>query len=372
MITGEIVEDFTREVWCLLGLPFDAVDIEQTAEKIFQAAADNRQCVVSTPNLNFAVTALSDSEFRDTVIFSELSLLDGMPLLWVARFLGLGVTEKVSGSDLFDHICSEENQDNVNLSVFFFGGEEGAAKVASENMNSGKGAVSCEGYLNPGFGPIDSLSSPEIISKINHSRADFLVVALGARKGQLWIERNRTKLNIPVISHLGAVVNFAAGKVRRAPRWMQLSGLEWIWRILQEPTLWRRYWSDGLVFLHLVFAKILPYALWKKIYSQRYLVDQGWVEVHVESGPNKSTISISGSCFHDTLEPLRAVFSEQVENSRNVIVNLAAVPMVDAAFLGLCLVLKKHVNRAGGKLSFSGLNPKVIRVFHWNCVEFLL
>lgn len=365
-------EDFNREVWCLLGLPFDAVTMECASVQVRRSVATGQQCVISTPNLNFVVSALGDSEFRNSVIDGELSLLDGTPLLWIARLLGLGVTEKVSGSDLFDYMSRRTKSESGKFSVFFFGGEGETAQLACENLNTGKKGVTCAGYLNPGFGPIEALSSPEVIKQINQSQADFLIAALGAKKGQFWITRNRSTLNIPVICHLGAVINFSAGSVRRAPRWMQQSGLEWIWRIAQEPNLWRRYWFDGLIFLSLVFTKVLPYALWNKINRKEYLGDLRPVEVKVDAGPEKATISISGNCLHDTIEPLRAVFVEQAGGLKNVVVDLSAVSMIDGAFLGLCLMLCKQVNRVGGKLSFSGLNSKVTQIFRWNCVEFLL
>jgi N-acetylglucosaminyldiphosphoundecaprenol N-acetyl-beta-D-mannosaminyltransferase len=258
------------------------------------------------------------------------------------------------------------------LSVFFFGGEGEASRLGCENLNESNQGITCAGYLNPGFGPIEAISSPEVIKQINQSRADFLIAALGAKKGQFWIDLNRSTLNTPAISHLGAVINFSAGSVRRAPRWMQRSGLEWIWRIAQEPNLWRRYWSDGMIFLRLLLTKVLPYALWNKINRKEYLGDQEPVEVKVETGPESSIISISGNCFHNTIEPLRAVFVEQAGDSKSVVVDLSAVPMIDGAFLGLCLMLCKQVNRGGGKLLFSGLNSKVTQIFRWNCAEFLL
>ncbi len=372
MNTRDIEDDFKRNVWCLLGLPFDAVNIEFASEKIRRSSVMNKQCVISTPNLNFIVTALSDSDFRDTAISSELSLLDGMPLLWIARLLDLGVTEKVSGSDLFDYMSRAKEPENVILSVFFFGGENEAAEYACKNINAGKLGVSCAGYLNPGFGSIDLLSSPENIDKINRSQADFLIVALGAKKGQLWIDLNRTKICIPVISHLGAVINFAAAKVIRAPQWMQSSGLEWTWRIAQEPNLWHRYLFDGFAFLNLLLTKVLPYIFWKQVNKRHSLGDRKPVEANVDVGPQNATISIAGNCFHDTINPLRKVFIEQAIGSKSIIVDLSEVPAVDGAFLGLCLILFKHVSREGGSLSISGLNSNVRKIFRWNCLEFLL
>ena len=114
----------------------------------------------------------------------------------------------------------------------------------------------CVGFESPGYGDVESMSSPETIQRINAARADFVVVSLGAQKGQAWIVRNRERLSAPVVSHLGAVVNFVAGEVLRAPRWMQRGGMEWAWRILQEPALARRYAKDGFVLFGLVVREV--------------------------------------------------------------------------------------------------------------------
>ncbi|MEZ5917325.1 MAG: WecB/TagA/CpsF family glycosyltransferase [Parvularculaceae bacterium] len=107
------------------------------------------------------------------------------------------------------------------------------------------GAVEAAGHLNPGFGDIEQMSADHIIDAITEAKADFVLVALGAAKGECWIEKNRDRLNAPVIAHLGAVVDFAAGAVARAPVWVRKTGLEWAWRIKEDPSLWRRYWQDG-------------------------------------------------------------------------------------------------------------------------------
>ena len=115
-----------------------------------------------------------------------------------------------------------------------------------------------------------------IIDKVNASEADFLAVSLGARKGQLWLHRNHQRLTIPIRAHLGAVINFQAGTVKRAPTWLRAWGLEWLWRIKEEPHLWRRYAHDGWVLLRLIFTRVLPLAVanrWSRFKSQRWPQD---------------------------------------------------------------------------------------------------
>jgi N-acetylglucosaminyldiphosphoundecaprenol N-acetyl-beta-D-mannosaminyltransferase len=249
--------DFNGEVHCILGLPVDVVDLATAERHIRAAAARRAPCFLSTPNVNFLVASRAHEEFRDSILHSDLSVVDGMPLVWLARLMGVPIRERVAGASLFDALRYGAGE---RPSVDFFGGPDGVARGAWRRLKSEPKGLTCVGYYSPGFGPIDEMSTDEIIQRINASQADVLVVSLGARKGQAWIERNRARLNVPVISHLGAVLHFAAGTVRRAPGWMQKAGLEWLWRIKEEPHLWRRYFDDGLALLALLLTRVLPYA----------------------------------------------------------------------------------------------------------------
>ncbi len=118
--------------------------------------------------------------------------------------------------------------------------------------------MTCVGYYEPGFGSVEEMSTDAILETINSSKAEFFAAAFGAKKAQVWLLRNHERLQIPVRAHLGATINFQAGTVRRAPALTQKLALEWLWRITQEPQLWRRYWSDGMALLRLLIARIAP------------------------------------------------------------------------------------------------------------------
>jgi len=247
--------DFHRPVHCILGLPFDALTMAQAQAALSDAIRRPRRCFLSTPNLNFLIGCLGDAAFRDSVIRSDLSVADGMPIIWIARALGVPVRERVAGSTLFERLRAP-GADPVT--VFFFGGPEGVARRAADALNAEHGAMRCVGARSPGFGSIADMSSPALIDEINQARPDFLVVALGAKRGQAWIEHNLARLQAPLVSHLGAVVNFVAGTVARAPERLGGLGLEWLWRIKEEPALWRRYLEDGFALLKLLLTRVLP------------------------------------------------------------------------------------------------------------------
>jgi N-acetylglucosaminyldiphosphoundecaprenol N-acetyl-beta-D-mannosaminyltransferase len=232
-----------RNVHYLLGLPFDALTLDQAVAQVRWAAQTHTPCFFSTPNLNFLIAAQSNTAFKQSVIDSDLSLADGMPIVWLAKLVGLPIPERVAGSDVFEALRKPHG--GKKTKVYFFGGPPGVAQLAAEKINSEDGGLVCVGYETPGFGNVEEMSTAATLDNINNSGAEFLVVALGAVKGQAWIQHNRARLRVPVVSHLGAVINFVAGNVKRAPVWMQKSGLEWLWRVKEEPGLWSRYFNDG-------------------------------------------------------------------------------------------------------------------------------
>lgn len=242
-----------RQVHWILGLPFDAVSLAEAMQTVRNAARQRTPLFISTPNLNFLIASQKDPAFRDSVIHSDLSLADGMPILWLAKLLKVPIRERVAGSTLFEQLrYSPLEPEDGPLRVYFFGGPDGVAEKAANAINQDSTSMQCVGYCSPGFGSLDDISTSDLLAHINASGADFVVVSLGAKKGQAWILRNRSQLQAPIISHLGAVVNFVAGNVQRAPVWMQRVGLEWLWRIKEEPNLYKRYVSDGISILSIV------------------------------------------------------------------------------------------------------------------------
>ncbi len=361
------MDDFDRLVVCLAGLPFDAVTMAEAVAQVRAAADARRPCFLSTPNLNFLIACQGDAAFRDSVINSELSITDGMPLVWMARLLGLPIRERVAGSGLFDAIWRDASGRRP-LSVYFFGGPDGVAERACEVINATPSGFRAVGFECPGFGSVEDMSGEKTIASINASGADFVLVALGARKGQAWIERNRAQISAPVISHLGAVVNFVARTVSRAPRWMQRSGLEWLWRIKEEPNLWRRYWNDGTGFLRLFFGSVLPYALWRRRHPAG-----GAFSLHCTAAPDGSRcLVIEGGAPEHPGPELRATLREAAALRGALSIDCSHATTLSPMFFGLLLMLKKHQDAAAQPLSFTGVSPSLRRHFEWNGVGFLL
>lgn len=356
-------------MYCVAGLPFDAVSLTEAGERVREAAFRSEPCFISTPNLNFVVTSQGDSDFRESVCQSDLSLADGMPVVWMAKMLGLPVRERVSGSDLFSWLSNKADDRGRKLNVYFFGGVEGVARRASDVLNSTATGLRCVGYEYPGYGSVPEMSSAESIERINASGADILIASLGARKGQEWIVYNRERINTPVISHLGAVVNFIAGTIDRAPRWMQRCGLEWLWRIKEEPALWSRYWHDGMGLSRMLFLQIIPYAVWLRCSN---ISGSAAPEIELKDSSNGLSIKVSGSLCSGNLDEVRIVFRHAAELMESVALDMRCASYIDSAFLGLTLVLRKHVTAAGGSFRVVHVPPRLRKVFSWCGAGYLL
>lgn len=357
---------FDRSVHCLMGLPMDAVTMNEALQTVRNAAFGNRRCFISTPNLNFVMAARTDEAFRGSVLRSDLSLADGMPLVWVARMLGVPIRERVSGAGLFEKLLQHPGEP---VTVYFFGGPPGAAEAASQKVNGIGGGLRCVGFESPGFGSLESMSSDEIIDRINRSGAMFIIVSLGAKKGQQWIEMNRERLLAPVLCHLGAVVNFAAGTVQRAPRWVQAAGAEWLWRIAQEPVLWKRYWSDGRAFLGVLLREVLPLMVRQRLRSSPLAGAEA--SVVLERCGRGTMLTLIGAWDRGNIEQLRQSLQEAHQFGDGLIVDLASTTRMGSAALGL-LMLAKAVFDETGHFEIRNANRDVSGVFARSGARYLL
>jgi N-acetylglucosaminyldiphosphoundecaprenol N-acetyl-beta-D-mannosaminyltransferase len=352
-----VAVDFQRPVHCLLGLALDALDQEQALQRLELARAGGPRCFLSTPNLNFLIAAQRSGAFRDSVCRSDLSVADGMPLVWIARLLGIALPQRVSGSGLFEALRQPSQRP---WRVFFLGGDAGVAESACAQLAQ-EGRMQAAGWLYPGRGTVEQMSRSDWLDHINDSRPDFLVVSLGAAKGQDWIVRNLDRLQVPVLSHLGAVVNFVAGSVRRAPRWLQRCGLEWLWRIKEEPRLWRRYGSDGLALLRLLLLRVLPLWLWQRWLrpgqAERRRAALSWPR-----GSAGSRLALQGGWDRVELAPLRQALARLQERGGEAVIELADASYLDSACCGLLLLLEQALRDDGGRLRLAGAGAGLRRL----------
>lgn len=359
-------DDLSRNVYGLLGVPVDAIRFPELLGAMGTAAATNSPFLISTPNVNFLVKSQENAEFRETMLLSDLCLVDGMPLIWIAKLLGIPIHERVAGSDLFERLKTA-NEPARRLRVFLLGGAEDLVARVGANLNAETCGLQCVGVLNPGFGTIDEMSTPQIIEVINASDADLIAVFFGAEKAQKWLIRNHWRLRAPIRAQFGATINFEAGTVRRAPPFLRSTGFEWLWRIKEEPHLWRRYWNDGRMLFRLFLTCVLPMML-----SGRQVPESATLSIRTSEDQASVTISLTGVAIAAHAAAAIDHFRNALTARKHVIIDLSQTKLIDARFFGLFLMIRKNLAEQGIPLSFAGVGLRTRRMFRLNRFEFLL
>lgn len=362
-------DDLSREVFGVLGIPIDLIELSSSIKAVEAAVETRETLLLSTPNVNFLITSRADEAFREALLSSDLCPADGMPVVWIARLLGVPIKARVSGADLFDALKSLDRRDR-RIGMFLFGGASEVAARVGEGLGVRSRGLTCAGTLNPGFGSVDEMSGDTIIEAINSSQADFLAVFLSARKAQTWLLRNHDRLRIPVRAQFGAAINFEAGSVTRAPNFLRLAGFEWLWRIKEEPYLWRRYWSDGKSLLRLVATDVLPLIVSTMLV--RWRGEQKNLEIELRDVNDLTVVQLSGFATAPHVNKAIGAFRAALAKQNPIGVDLSKTITLDPRFFGLLLMVRKQLRRKGQKLHFLATSPAITKAFRRNGFDFLL
>jgi N-acetylglucosaminyldiphosphoundecaprenol N-acetyl-beta-D-mannosaminyltransferase len=202
---------------------------------------------VSTVNVDFLVNALEQPELADILKCADLCIADGMPVVWAARMLGMPIRERVAGSDLLPLLV--ESSQSTGHHVHIFGSSPEVASAASELLRERYPTSRFSVDPGPMLRDVEHVDE-DVLAAIAAVDADVLCVALGNPKQERFINANRARLRTPVMIGIGGSLDMLVGKRRRAPRWVQVIGMEWVARAVQEPRrLGRRYAHDIRIFL---------------------------------------------------------------------------------------------------------------------------
>ena len=243
----------------ILGVPFDNVTMAEAAAAIEKMVASRRPQYVVTANVDFLAQARQDVELRRILFDAHLVLCDGTPIVWASRLLGNPLPERVAGSDLAPVLIRMAWR--RNLRVFFLGGSPQSIQLALTNLKTKYPGLAAFGY-SPPFNPLHKMNHGEIKRRIVEAAPDLLFVSFGCPKQEKWIAMNYQSLDVPVTVGVGGTIDFLAGQLKRAPGWMQRTGTEWFYRMMQEPRrLFGRYARDLWVFGRGMFAQ------WRQLHT---------------------------------------------------------------------------------------------------------
>jgi len=239
----------------LLGVRVDAIQIPEVVIRMERWISEHTGChFVAVTGMHGVVEARHDPFFRQVLMWADLVVPDGMPLVWIGRRKGYALKHRVCGPELMLTFCRSTGP---KYRHFFYGGAPGVPDRLAEILQRRYG-IRVAGTHSPPFRPPTTRERRNIIARIQESRADVLWVGLGTPKQELWMYEHRDTLAVPVMVGVGAAFDINSGRVKRAPVWMRDCGLEWLFRLLQEPRrLSRRYLIYGPEFAWKVSLEVL-------------------------------------------------------------------------------------------------------------------
>jgi len=358
-----------RNATNIFGIPVDLMDMSQVVEAIFVMIEEYHSCpqpkYVATLNVDFLNNAHSWSSRahpRNPILLqslreAHLTTADGMPIVWMSRLLGHAIPERVTGADLVPLLARKAG--DKEKSLFFLGGQEVIATEAVQRLKRQYPRLKIAGIACPWIEDIESNPSKvtpqdaEIVEVINAANPDILLISFGNPKQELWFRRVRKILQVPVTLGIGGTLAFITGAIPRAPKLMQMLGLEWLYRLKQEPSrLWKRYVSGGLKFLVmatplLAYHSISALRVRSKVRDAIKMSDHNHLPV-IEL-PSILDKTNSHFLIHSILKALN--------DSNTVILNFKNVIYLDAASIACLIELSQKAHSIGKKISEVALMP---------------
>ena len=217
----------------LFGLPISNVSMAEAVERIADGIEAGTTQQIATANLDFARNARKNSFLQQVICDCSLVLPDGAPMLWASWLLGRPLKQRVTGVDLIPELARISAERGYR--IFVLGSKEESAQSAIEILQQRHPGALFVGRHSPEESSLEEMDDDEILRRIHAARPDILLVAFGNPKQELWIDRNRDRLNVRISIGIGGSLDMIAGRVRRAPKFVQKMHLEWMFRLLQEP-----------------------------------------------------------------------------------------------------------------------------------------
>jgi N-acetylglucosaminyldiphosphoundecaprenol N-acetyl-beta-D-mannosaminyltransferase len=229
----------------ILGVPFHQLNLDEAVESVDRMVARRGTHYIVTPNVDFLVKSQRDPALHRILVNADLVLCDGMPILWASRWLGDPIPSRVTGSDLVPRLI--ERATERGWRIFILGGGPGVAAEAARRIEASHPALQKIGHFCPPHSSLEEMDNDEIARRVRAARPDLLIVCFGCPKQEKWMWQNVGGLGVPVAIGAGATVDFLANKVARAPVWMRRTGVEWLFRLLQEPRRLASRYADDLL-----------------------------------------------------------------------------------------------------------------------------
>ncbi len=347
-----------RKLLIILGTPIDDITMDEALNRIEDFVAAGRVTgkghQIATINADFVVQSLHDAELRHILQEADMATADGMPLVWSARLLGVPIEKRVTGADMVPALAERAAQ--KGYSIYFLGAAPGVAEKAANILQQQYPGLKIAGIASPSAEAVQK-GDPAIIAECKAAKPDILLVAFGNPKQEKWIYTHAQALGIPVMIGVGGTFDLIAGVTKRAPQWMQKSGLEWSYRLLQQPgRLWKRYTTDFFGFGY--------FFLW-----------QWWIMRQKGSPspllPTSELLRVRETVIMNVKGRLdrsnQGAFAEKayraLAEQPHLIINLEQVEFLDSSVIGTLVALCKQARERDGNLWLMNVPPTINQVF---------
>lgn len=354
-----------RKLVIILGTPIDDVTMPEALDRVEEFVAIGRltgkRHQIATVNADFVVKALYDTELRRILQEADLATADGMPLVWSARRLGVPLGERVTGVDMVPALA--QRAATRGYSIYFLGAAPGVAAQAARILQKRYPGLKVAGVASPSPQAVQN-GDPAIIAACNAAKPDILLVAFGNPKQEKWIYHHAHELAIPVMMGVGGTFDLIAGVTKRAPQWMQGAGLEWLYRLGQEPRrLWKRYAVDLLGFGSSFLGQ---WWVMHPKWTPSPLLPTAAVSVapttEADQGRGAAILTIQGRLDRGNQAPFAEKASKMLQDQPVLIINLAPAEFLDSSAIGTLVALTKQARDEGGTVWLAAVPPPIRQV----------
>jgi len=314
----------------ILGVAFDPMTLTTAVDQIEAMVNARGPHYVVTPNVDFLVQAQHDTELHQILAQADLVLCDGKPLVWASRWLGNALPGRVAGSDLVPVLL--ERAAERGWKIFLLGGAEGVGAEAAKRIAAAHPTLPPVAHYSPPNRPLAEMNDDEIIARVRAAKPDVVLVCFGCPKQEKWIFHHYRTVGAPVMGPVmigaGGTVDFLAGRLKRAPLWMQRTGTESFYRLWQEPRrLFKRYAGDFFSFVPAILGQ-----LW-------HMSGRSEKKDEARKAPSSTEMAYgikvlaSGQLHREVLQNAPFFWATAVEQSGHCLIDLSAVESIDSTGL---------------------------------------
>lgn len=341
------------ETLALFGLPISNVTMAEAVAKIAEGIENGTSQQIATANLDFARNARKDPYLHKVICDCSMVLPDGAPMVWASLLMKRPLKQRVTGVDLVPELAKLSAERGYR--IFLLGSAPENARKAVEVLKKKHPGVNICGMYSPAVKPLELMDDEEILRRIHEAKPDILLVAFGNPKQELWIDRNREKLNVPVSIGIGGSLDMIAGSLRRAPRFVQKLQLEWVFRMMQEPRrLLPRYIGDFRALIKHLPGEVM--ATWR----QPEMKNAWPVAASVEAGTrivHLPTVLTGSEC-----DAVMREVNTAAERGERVVFDMVLTERVEADGVGCILEARRTMAAAGLPFWLSCVAAPVRRV----------